>query len=163
MSTIKTILLGTSLLLSVVACSQVSIGTVDPASVDGGQTTTEEEYNYLTKGYPVQVASGLGMKQGYSLVDMGNSAIELPDGRGVTEFKALVREGHVAPCAILMTYRNAGGAVTYCCIPSPNADPALWQRTMQQVHEAASALPSSGMDAAIIVGLMHLSARLAMP
>ena len=34
-------------------------------------TTTEEEYNYITKGYKVQFESGLDMKKGYILKDMG--------------------------------------------------------------------------------------------
>lgn len=34
--------------------------------------TTEEEYNYLTKGYKVQIESGLDMKKGYEFKDLAN-------------------------------------------------------------------------------------------
>ena len=29
--------------------------------------TTEEEYNYITKGYQIQLSSGLDMKKGYAV------------------------------------------------------------------------------------------------
>jgi hypothetical protein len=32
--------------------------------------TTEEEYNYMTKGYKIQLESGLDMKKGYAFKDM---------------------------------------------------------------------------------------------
>lgn len=37
--------------------------------------TTEEEYNYLTKGYRVQLESGLDMKKNYLLEDWGQELL----------------------------------------------------------------------------------------
>ena len=37
--------------------------------------TTMEEYNYMTKGYKIQVESGLDMKKGYFIEDMGEHKI----------------------------------------------------------------------------------------
>ncbi len=39
------------------------------------QSTTQEEYNYITKGYKIQVESGLDMKKGYILTELGNSGL----------------------------------------------------------------------------------------
>ena len=44
--------------------------------------TTEEEYNYLTKGYKIQVESGLDMKKGYSLIDMGTYQLSFKGENG---------------------------------------------------------------------------------
>ena len=50
--------------------------------------TTMEEYNYMTKGYKIQVESGLDMKKGYYFEDMGDHKI----GNYVFNVKKLVRE-----------------------------------------------------------------------
>lgn len=34
--------------------------------------TTEEEYNFVTIGFKVQLESGLDMKKGYALKDLGS-------------------------------------------------------------------------------------------
>ncbi|WP_421799825.1 hypothetical protein [Haliscomenobacter sp.] len=36
-------------------------------SISFAQGTTQEEYNYVTKGYKIQQESGLDMKKGYSI------------------------------------------------------------------------------------------------
>lgn len=123
------------------------------------QGTTEEEYNYLTKGYAIQISSGLDMKKGYTLRQAGSWPVNY--GGGVArsaEFAALLREGQTKPCAILMIYKRSDtGLTTYYCIPSLDADNALWQRTLEQLRTATNEMGSGEMDAAIIYGLMHLS------
>ncbi len=158
MSTAKPLLLGISLLLASNAFPQVPAPVASKQEATGQAPTTEEEYNYLTKGYAIQISSGLDMKKGYTMKDMGNWSIGFPDGRRDTQFKGLMRDSVETPCAILMIYRKADGVTTYCCIPTLDADPSLWERTMKQIHDAASAFNSSGMDTAIILGLMKLSA-----
>ena len=102
--------------------------------------TTEEEYNYLTKGYKIQIENGLDMKKGYSLVD-----ISPEDGFGVrfespqkgtiirsVNYKALIREGDKKPCAILcIMQRKDTGYTEYLCIPSANASAEMWDKTMR--------------------------------
>ena len=45
------------------------------------QPTSEEEYNYITKGYKVQVETGLDMKAGYHFKDLGDWGLKFNDGR----------------------------------------------------------------------------------
>ena len=42
--------------------------------------TTVEEYNYVSKGYKVQLESGLDMKKGYEMIDLNNVAIGVRTG-----------------------------------------------------------------------------------
>lgn len=121
------------------------------------QATSEEEYNYLTKGYAIQISSGLDMKKGYTMKDMGRWPVNFEGGieRAAT-FKGLFRDGSSAPCALLMIYKRMDNSTTeYFCIPTLDADKELWDRTLQQVSTAANAMGSGGMDTAIIYGLMH--------
>lgn len=160
MLSLKHTLLTAVIVFSQAVTAQERNVNVDPANGDSRLATTEEEYNYLTKGYAIQVASGLDMKRGYSFKDFGESPTIFSDGTRVTEFKGLMRDGQVAPCAILMKYTTPTGTVTYFCIPTYNASPELWQRTFKQVHAATSQYGSAEMDAAIIMGLMHLGSSL---
>lgn len=159
MSLAKTIVLSTALLIGNAAVCQETIRQGTATASKTQQPTSEEEYNYLTRGYSVQVANGLDMKKGYSFQDLGDWSMSFSDGQRDTQFKGLFRDGETAPCAILLMYKKTGGDKTYICIPSVDADPELWQRTMNQIHTAASAFNSSGMDTAIILGLMRLTAK----
>jgi hypothetical protein len=64
MSTAKPLLLGISLLLASNAFPQVPAPVASKQEATGQAPTTEEEYNYLTKGYAIQISSGLDMKKG---------------------------------------------------------------------------------------------------
>ena|ERR1051326_1068282 len=84
--------------------------------------TTVEEYNYVTKGYQIQVSSGLDMKKGYSLVDY----ISQSTSERKIEFKGLMRSGSQKPCAIMMIYTRTGKPAEYLCIPTSDASKELW-------------------------------------
>lgn len=100
--------------------------------------TTEEEYNYITKGYKIQIESGLDMKKGYSFKDItpgyslfwDNGKIE----RNV-KFKALFRDGEERPCAMLVRLERIGGITQYFCIPSYNADKKLWDALYKSMRD----------------------------
>lgn len=97
-------------------------------------STTLEEYNYLTKGYKVQIDTGLDMKKGYSFKDLSESSLTYQDGviRSV-EFKSLIREKSKTSCAILGIYENSDlpELSNYFCIPSINADKKIWDTALQ--------------------------------
>ena len=46
-------------MLIVLACSSICVAQIETSK------TTEEEYNYMTKGYRMQLEGGLDMKKGY--------------------------------------------------------------------------------------------------
>jgi len=94
--------------------------------------TTEEEYNYVTKGYEMQVKGGLDMKQGYRLEDLLVDTVK----ERVSAFKALIREGEDKPCAILLIYtRLATGEKSYLCLPHPASDEKIWDRTYKAFYK----------------------------
>jgi len=85
--------------------------------------TTIEEYNYLTKGYQIQIESGLDMKKGYTLKFFANHF----SGQRDMKFYALRREGREYPCAILIIYQNAqSGFLDYICVPHYRSRDTLW-------------------------------------
>ncbi len=128
--------------------------------ITGKAQTTEEEYNYVTKGYKVQMESGLDMKKGYSLVDLGKWGMSHnPENRECT-FKALMREGQSKPCAIMMIYRRTDistGTTWYICIPTSDASASIWQKTLDFIN--TNFKQNDRMLDSIIWALMHFSAQ----
>jgi hypothetical protein len=92
--------------------------------------TTEDEYNFGTIGYKIQLQTKLPMKRGYSLVDLGGH--EEPD-RSVA-LKGLMREGETTPCAVIMVYSKLNTPPEYFCMPTPDAPEALWTRFHQSLN-----------------------------
>lgn len=122
--------------------------------------TTQEEYNYITKGYKVQLESGLDMKKGYSFVDMGNSTVSSGTEKRTTEFKGLLKEGQTKPVAIMMIYKRtdiANGAVMYVCIPSSDASKEIWKQTMDFI--SANFKNNDVMLQTVIWGLMKFGSK----
>ncbi len=81
--------------------------------------TTEEEYNYMTKGYKVQVESGLDMKKGYVMEDTS------PIIRGNYEFtvKFLKRESTNQLAGVLIVAKsNVSGNSYYMGLPINNSE-----------------------------------------
>jgi len=99
--------------------------------------TTEEEYNYLTKGYKIQKESGLDMKKGYNLqLFKFYKPNGIPSG---WEFSGLFHDGEKVPCAILAVFKkinfdNELEYEKYFCIPSPSSDEMMMVRTQQEIY-----------------------------
>lgn len=95
--------------------------------------TTEEEYNYLTKGYKIQIESGLDMKNGYELEDMG----EFDMGNNKFTFKALVRQSknHVAAVLVII-YDKYYKRTNFLCIPHSNQE--LLEKYFLQINSMSS-------------------------
>lgn len=93
--------------------------------------TTQDEYNYLTKGYKVQLESGLDMKKGYVF---GDSFIGNNGGKTFT-LTPLIREERKEVCAVLLQYKIKsvwGETLNYLCIPINN--PALEEQFNKDVE-----------------------------
>lgn len=91
--------------------------------------TTLEEYNYVSKGYKIQIDSGLDMKKGYSFEEYGI----FKDTRGVrtrqVEFKGLFRDGEDEPCAYLGIFEKKGtNRIFHVCVPNAHADFSIWDK-----------------------------------
>lgn len=100
--------------------------------------TTEEEYNYMTKGYRIQVESGLDMKKGYAfapseLVPVGNYSFEL---------KPLVRLEENQIAGILVIAKSGvSGRTYYLAIPIGNE--SLLSRYYADLREWDSSILSA--------------------
>ena len=96
-----------------------------------GQTTLEE-YNYVTKGYKVQIESGLDMKSGYRFEDIDKIQTE----ERTVELKSLIK-GKGTPKTIagyLLIYTREGSPVEYICIPNPLSDSEVMQKYYDQLY-----------------------------
>lgn len=81
--------------------------------------TTLEEYNYVTKGYRVQIESGLDMKKGYQFAPILTEEI----GNYTFSLSSLLRIDKNQVAAILVrTKSNVSGTTYYHCIPHGNSD-----------------------------------------
>jgi hypothetical protein len=105
--------------------------------------TTLEEYNYMTKGYKIQISSGLDVKRGYRIDDVTNYPTPLYDFK----FKSLVREKDgVSAGLILIATSKMWSNVYYLAIPINNADLMksfnkdvdLWDESMTTAYSEAS-------------------------
>lgn len=81
-----------------------------------GQTTLEE-YNYVTKGYKIQLESSLDMKKGYALEVVD----EATAGERTVTLKKLVKtiSTQKKTVAYMLTYKKGNGITEYICIPNP--------------------------------------------
>jgi hypothetical protein len=86
--------------------------------------TTEAEYLYGSVGYKIQLNNKLPVKEGYTLRDF-KPVVE--ENRQV-EFKGVYRKGENKPCAIIMIYTKLRNTPQYYCIPTDDADAALWRK-----------------------------------
>ena len=104
-------------------------------SSEGRAQTTFEEYNYVTKGYRVQIESGLDMKKGYTFADINSYRLSYTTGGfRETEFKALFKEEGKKPAAILCIFTSSTyPSKEYICIPQPNSPRELWDSTYSKI------------------------------
>lgn len=106
------------------------------------QGTTQEEYNYVTKGYKIQQESGLDMKKGYSIKfypeTQSNGLVNWNEKAEVIG-GAIFRDGQTNPCALILYYQNKNtGFKEYLCIPSNDADKSLWDAHISRFIDYAA-------------------------
>ena len=81
-------------------------------------TTTDIEYNYLTKGYKTDLAEGRDIKSGYRMDPMGQ---EYAIGAYTFQFSAFTKIDEKAVAAVLVVAKSkTWGNVYYLCIPLNN-------------------------------------------
>lgn len=111
--------------------------------------TTQEEYNYATKGLPLQRAGGLDMKAGYVL----SNAMSLSVSHYTIQLEDLVRSvnGTIA-CTVLEVSEGPAppqGGATYFCIPNPGSPGDIWA----QFNQAEQRITSSACLQAVTYAL----------
>jgi hypothetical protein len=122
--------------------------------------TTDEEYNYITKGYAAQVAAGLDMKQGYSFADKGTTDLNVGYAMSV-DIKYLYRtNGNVYAGALLMIHNGKKDNTMYFCVPAPGSPMPLWNKSLSDIQAAYAndkgGDKGAGEYEAIMYALMHV-------
>lgn len=79
--------------------------------------TSVEEYNYMVKGYQIQLSSGLDMKKGYSVENLRT----ILKGNYSFDFKALVRDDNTLAGVIVVSVSKSWGNTYYIGIPISNS------------------------------------------
>jgi hypothetical protein len=82
------------------------------------QSTTQEEYNYMSKGYQISLSSGLDVKKGYRIENITTSDVS----PYFFDFKAFVRDDNTLAGIILISTSKLWGNVYYSAIPINNDD-----------------------------------------
>jgi hypothetical protein len=105
------------------------------------QVTTEEEYNYLTKGYETDMKQGRGVKPGYEL---GTPKVyEYKEGK--FEYFPFIRKETKEVAAILLIVNSRYGMAKlnyFVCLPKNN--PALKERFETYVRKTWALNESKG-------------------
>lgn len=108
--------------------------TISLFSLASFAQTSLEEYNYVTKGYKVQIESGLDMKKGYELVSLGQEI----SGERKVEVKKLNRTENKTIAAYLIIYQRKGAPDEYICVPNPNSDKNILTSFSNQLYPGNS-------------------------
>jgi hypothetical protein len=95
--------------------------------------TTLEEYNYITKGYKVQIESGLDMKKGYLFEDVYSQK----SGERLAELKVLyrIKETKKEIAAYLIIYSKEGNEPEYLCVPNPKSEKEIILKYWNQLND----------------------------
>lgn len=83
--------------------------------------TTEEEYNYITKGYSYQQRMGLDMKKGYILIDDSTNTTTGERNVKILEFRRITGDS-TELAAYMVIYDKIGYGREYICIPHPKSN-----------------------------------------
>lgn len=124
--------------------------------------TTEEEYNYVTKGYKIQLDSGLDMKKGYSFKDIDSWGVNYGKFSRESTFKQLYRDGETTPCATLMILRRTDtNYEAYICIPHSSSTKEMWNRTYKEFVEDTNdwTQASRGYTWGMLKMISHISSQ----
>lgn len=98
-------------------------------SVSATAQTNMDEYNYLTKGYKIQLESGLDMKKGYTLKEYGTWGTTYSKFERNATFYGLFRDNETVSCAVLMILRRTNtDYLEYICIPHINSEKPVWDK-----------------------------------
>ena len=124
-------------------------------------STTQEEYNYATKGLKVQRANGLDMKVGYTL----STSTTMKMGTYTVTIEDLVRksDGTVACCVMQVlnaTWPPAQGA-SYFCIPNPGSSGEIWSQYNQAQQQYTSLDVMRAVSYALSARLSAMTAAVA--
>jgi CCR4-NOT transcriptional regulation complex NOT5 subunit len=149
----KKVLLAVLLLGSLPCLAQNSSTPVNQVKPKYPNPTTEEEYNYATKGLGIQRASGLDMKAGYQLT---NKTVFVEPSAGVmVQIEDLVRSAdNSLACIVIRIEYLATKNVSYLAIPN-EADLGQVRSGLveEQYKKSFSQINSLNLNRAILIAM----------
>jgi len=89
--------------------------------------TTQEEYNYVTRGYKIDIETGHDIKNGYEMKDIDRVQQTTKSNSIGREawLKRFSRKSTNATAAYLIIYQRAGQEKEYFCVPTLNSPKEL--------------------------------------
>lgn len=89
--------------------------------------TTQEEYNYVTKGWKKHLDEGSDVKHGYEMImiDEINSATKDGSKRSVSMYSFVKKSPVRKIAAYMVTYKKDNDPVEYICVPHPESAPEI--------------------------------------
>lgn len=113
--------------------------------------TTEEEFNYATKGYQSQIDAGLDpVKKNYKVVDIPVQFVTTAKNGINYKFKKLIKGNDSLKCIIMIMYDGISSDY-YCCLPHPKTSPELYKKCMSSINVPMSVSSISSLRYAELV------------
>jgi hypothetical protein len=118
--------------------------------------TTQDEYNYLSKGWLSMQQQGMGMKAGYATADKGKYVSEFGGFNLEVSVLNLTRTADNSNAGyIVMVHDTKKNNTLYFAVPVKNSDQGIWNQAIAAIR-AAYGKDTSGYDA-IMYAMMHLA------
>jgi len=90
--------------------------------------TTNEEYNYITKGLKIQLSSGLDPKKGYEFKLVSNRD---NSGKKIEIWKVIRTENKSIAC-LFVKFTNF--STFFFCIPNPNSEQVIINKCYKDIY-----------------------------
>ncbi|NND63020.1 MAG: hypothetical protein HKN48_07465 [Flavobacteriaceae bacterium] len=101
--------------------------------------TTNDEYNYVTKGYRAQIENGLPNKVGYDFEKINNYGYKSAGKEYNLIFSKLVKTATNTTVAVMIEYEfidpEGKKVVAYYCIPHSRSANSIWNKARKQIQD----------------------------
>ncbi len=113
------------------------------------QPTTQEEYNYVTKGYKVLRESGLDMKQGYAMISIDTVSTSIASAELLGFYRIKDNKKEIAAYCII--YKRTNRATEFICVPNPKSEKEIRQSYYTALWDGYSEASSKGQLISILL------------
>jgi hypothetical protein len=118
--------------------------------------TTQDEYNYMAKGWLSMQQQGMGMKSGYATADKGKYVLEYGGYNLEVSVLNLTRTADNSSAGyIVMVHDTKKNNTQYFAVPTKNTDQSIWNQTLASVRQVYGK-DQSGFEA-IMYAFMHIA------
>lgn len=120
------------------------------------QSTTQDEYLYMTKGYAQSLADGLGIKAGYTIADKGSYVIDYGSYKLSAHVIALMRTDNSTAGDIVAVTDPRKNITKYFAVPAKNSDQSIWNNTVTDIRAAYGADKDKSGYEIVMYAVMHV-------